>query len=75
MPKNQKNARTKKYRHDRNRAEFLDNIDFFSIIIKRSIKLVYEGLPLSARIQKPTAGPLTFCPAKYISPFTAYRVH
>ena len=42
MPKNQKNVRTKKYRRDRNHAEFLDNIEFFSIILKNQIILVYD---------------------------------
>ena len=42
MPKNQKNIRIKKYRRDQNHAEFLDNIDFFSIIRQKSIILVYD---------------------------------
>ena len=33
--------RTKKYRRDRNHAESLENIDFFSIIKIKSIILVY----------------------------------
>ena len=47
MSKNQKNVRTKKNRRDRNHAESLDNIDFFRIIIKNLIMLVYgpSGLP------------------------------
>ncbi len=42
MQKNQKNTRTKKYRRDLNHAEFLDNIEFFSIILKNQIILVYD---------------------------------
>ena len=42
MPKNQNKPRTKKYRRDRNHAEFLDNIDFFSVILKSQIILVYD---------------------------------
>ncbi len=41
MPRNQKMPRTKKYRRDRNHAESLENIDFFSIIKIKSIILVY----------------------------------
>ena len=32
MPKNQKNVRTKKYRRDRNHAEFLEAIELFNIL-------------------------------------------
>ena len=44
MPKNQKKVPTKKYRRDLNHAEFLDSIDFFSIIKNYLIILVYDGL-------------------------------
>ena len=42
MPKNQNKPKTKKYRRDLNHAEFLDNIEFFSIILKNQIILVYD---------------------------------
>ena len=42
MPKNQDKPKAKKYRRDRNHAEFLDNIEFFSIILKNPLKLVYQ---------------------------------
>ncbi len=42
MPKNQKMPRTKKYRRDRNHAEFLENIGFSGIIVKSPIILVYD---------------------------------
>ena len=42
MPKNQSKPKAKKYRRDRNHAEFLDNIEFFSIILKNQIILVYD---------------------------------
>ena len=42
MPKNQSNPKAKKYRHDTNHAESLDNIDFFGIIGKNPIILVYD---------------------------------
>ena len=42
MPKNQNKPKAKKYRRDRNHAEFLDNIEFFSIILKNQIILVYD---------------------------------
>ena len=45
MPKNQKNTRTKKYRRDLNHAEFRDNIEFFGIILKNPLKLVYQPSP------------------------------
>lgn len=41
MPKNQNKPKAKKYRRDRNHAESLENIDFFSIIKIKSIILVY----------------------------------
>ena len=41
MPKNQNKPKAKKYRRDRNHAEYLDNIDFFGIIGKSPIILVY----------------------------------
>ena len=44
MPKNQNKPKAKKYRRDRNHAEFLDNIEFFSIILKNQIILVYGPL-------------------------------
>ena len=42
MPKNQNKPKAKKYRRDRNHAEFLDNIEFFCIILKNQIILVYD---------------------------------
>ena len=42
MPKNQNEPKAKKYRRDLNHAEFLDNIEFFSIILKNQIILVYD---------------------------------
>ena len=42
MPKNQNKPKAKKYRRDRNHAESLDNIEFFSIILKNQIILVYD---------------------------------
>ena len=42
MPKNQNKSKAKKYRRDRNHAEFLDNIEFFGIIGKSPIILVYD---------------------------------
>lgn len=42
MPKNQNKPKAKKYRRDLNHAEFLDNIDFFGIIGKSPIILVYD---------------------------------
>ena len=44
MPKNQNKPKAKKYRRDRNHAESLENIDFFSIIKIKSIILVYYPL-------------------------------
>ena len=48
MSKNQKKFRTKKNRRDLNHAESLDNIEFFSIIIKNLIMLVYGPSGLRA---------------------------
>ncbi len=42
MPKNQNKPKAKKYRRDLNHAEPLDNIDFFGIILKNPIILVYD---------------------------------
>ena len=42
MPKNQNKPKAKKYRRDRNHAEFLENIGFFGIIVKSPIILVYD---------------------------------
>ena len=42
MPKNQNKPKAKKYRRDLNHAEHLDNIDFFGIILKNPLKLVYQ---------------------------------
>ena len=42
MPKNQNKPKAKKYRRDLNHAESLDNIEFFSIILKIQIILVYD---------------------------------
>ena len=42
MPKNQNKPKAKKYRRDLNHAEFLDNIDFFGLIGKSPIILVYD---------------------------------
>ncbi len=45
MPKNQNKPKAKKYRRDLNHAERLDNIDFFGIILKNPLKLVYQPSP------------------------------
>ncbi len=65
MQKNQKNTRTKKYRRNRNHAEFLDNIEFFGIILKSPLKLVYQP--------SPQEGFVLFC--RYISSNKSAGIH
>ena len=51
MPKNQKNVRTKKYRRDRNHAEFLEAIEFFNIL-RTSEKILGYAYPAEATHEK-----------------------
>ena len=51
MPKNQKSIRTKKYRRDRNHAEFLEIIEFINIS-RTHAKILGYAYPAEAAHEK-----------------------